>query len=458
MKAFLVTTVLAGAALLWSVDEAQAQARAPIKAGIAAAVRGKVERVAAAIGPSIVAPMAGSAIGITVASGDVIYLGDRISTGPNAGLQIMLVDETVFTIGPNAAMAVDEFTFDPATNNGKLTARIMQGAFRFVSGRIAKHDPKDMTVNLPQGSIGVRGTAVQGVVEGERATVMLLGPGLSNNAGERPGRIVVSGAAASGGEVLITRPGFATTLSTTMPPSEPVRLETQQAARISNSLTQSHSAAADGASGGTNSATPSPAQQSPSAPGTNVVRQSGQGAAGALGPLGGTAQAALLAQNSSQSTVKAAQDSAVSIGEQSTWEQVRTIHSGTATFNFGTVNLVPTAGTGSGSYTLTVTMDFGARTASAAYSGNYTVGALTGTINAGNNPVKNYAQDSGLAQSTDGNGHTLPGGATMKDFFKLKNDVTSRTIAKTLENRIEISDSTSTNVIATQGGKAVASR
>ena len=457
MKAFLAITTLACAALLCPTGDAWAQARAPIKAGVAAAVRGKVERAAASTNPSFgLAPASGPAIGVAVSSGDVIYLGDRISTGPHAGLQIMLVDETVFTIGPNAAMAVDEFAFDPATNNGKLTARIMQGAFRFVSGRIAKHDPKDMTVNLPQGSIGVRGTAVQGVVEGERATVMLLGPGLSNNAGERPGRIVVSGA--GGGEVLITRPGFATTFSAAVPPSEPARLEAPQAARISNSLAPSHSAATDGASGSANAAAPGPAQQSPSAPGTNVVRQSGQGAAGALGPLGGTVQAALLGQATAQSTVKAAQDTGVSIGERSTWEQVRTIQSGTATFNFGTVNLVPIAGTGSGSYTLTVTMDFGARTASSVYTGNYTVGALTGTINAGNNPTKNYAQDSGFAQSTSSGGHALPGGATMKEFFKLTNDVTSRTIAKTLENRIEISDATSANVIATQGGKVLASR
>ena len=175
---------------------------AAVKAGVAAAVRGKVERAAVPANP-------GGPIGV-VSSGDAIYLGDRITTGPSAGLQIMLMDETVFTIGPNASMAIDEFVYDPSTGAGKVAARVVQGAFRFVSGKVAKHDPRDMMVRLPQGSIGIRGTAVQGVVEGERATVVLLGPGAENNAGERVGRIVVSNAQ---GEVLISRPGFMTTLT-----------------------------------------------------------------------------------------------------------------------------------------------------------------------------------------------------------------------------------------------------
>ena len=134
---------------------AQAQVAA-IKAGIAGAVRGKVERVSANV------------VG-AIKSGEPVYLRDVIRTGSDAGLQIVLLDQTVFTIGPNAAMAIDEFVFDPQVGAGKVTARVVQGAFRFVSGQIAKNEPKDMLISLPQGTIGVRGTAGEGVVDGPSA-------------------------------------------------------------------------------------------------------------------------------------------------------------------------------------------------------------------------------------------------------------------------------------------------
>ncbi len=456
MDGFLRAFVFAAAAGIVLASMPGYAQTAPVKAGVAAAVRGKVERAAFTPG----APASGAPVGIAVASGDVIYLGDRIATGPSAGLQIMLVDETVFTIGPNSAMAIDRFVYDPQTGTGQVAARVVQGAFRFVSGKIAKNDPKDMTVALPQGSIGVRGTAVQGVVEGERATVMLLGPGVTNNAGERPGRIVVTGNA--GGEVLITRPGFATSLTFTTPPTEPVRLDAPQAVRLSSAVAPRANGASadDGASGNPDSQASAP--QGQAAQGTaqagGVVRQSGQGMAGALGPLGGTSQVAQLQQGAQQTVARAAQDAQTSLSEQTTWEQMRSIHSGTATYSFPQTNLVAIQGTGSGHYTLTMTVDFSARTATASYSGSYTVGQLNGAINAGNNPVKDYSTSTGFVTSNDSSGHSLPGGATMKTFYTMKNDVTNRVVAKTLENRVEISDVGGNNVIATQGGKISASR
>jgi hypothetical protein len=318
-----------------------------------------------------------------------------------------------------------------------------------------------MTVGLPQGSIGVRGTAVQGVVEGERATVMLLGPGITNNAGERPGRIVVTGNA--GGEVLITRPGFATSLTFTTPPTDPIRLEAPQAGRLSNAVAPRAAATPGPAENGGASGTPGePSAKGPAAQGTaqagGVVRQSGQGTAGALGPLGGTAQSAQQQSGAQQIAARAAQDAQISLSETTTWEQMRTIQSGTATYSFPATNLVAIKGTGSGSYTLTMTVDFSARTATASYTGNYVVGQLNGTVNAGSNPTKHYANLSGFVTSNDPAGHSLPGGGTMKTFYTMKNDVTNRIIAKTLENRVEISDVGANNVIATEGGKIAASR
>ena len=123
---------------------AVAQSAGTVQAGVAGAVRGDVRLVALASQPAV----AGASVGRVVSSGDRIFLGDKIETGPQAGLQIMLLDETIFTIGPNAAMVIDKFVYDPSTEGGEVTASIVKGAFRFVSGRIAKRNPSDMNLRV----------------------------------------------------------------------------------------------------------------------------------------------------------------------------------------------------------------------------------------------------------------------------------------------------------------------
>ncbi|OCK07655.1 FecR family protein [Thalassospira sp. 11-3] len=142
----LQLAVLSGAALLASVTMAQAE-RSGEMAGVSAAVRGEV-MLAQSVGE----------VGVLVESGMPVYLGDRITTSANSGMQILLLDETVFTIGPNSDLAIDEFVYDPVTGDGRIVADMARGVVRFVTGKIPLKNPSSMDVNLPVGSIGIRGT------------------------------------------------------------------------------------------------------------------------------------------------------------------------------------------------------------------------------------------------------------------------------------------------------------
>jgi hypothetical protein len=117
------------------------------RAGSSAAVRGQVARANEE-----------HPVGLQIASGEPIFLADRISSGPDSGMQIMLLDQTTFTIGPDSFVRVDEFVYDPNSNAGKLTATLGKGVFRFVTGKIAQTNPSSMTVRLPVATIGIRGT------------------------------------------------------------------------------------------------------------------------------------------------------------------------------------------------------------------------------------------------------------------------------------------------------------
>jgi hypothetical protein len=229
-----------------------------LQAGVAGAVRGLVQQASLAVP---------AAVGRNVVSGDAIYLGDRITTGGDAGLQVMLMDQTVFQIGPGAALTIDEFVYNPETNAGKVSATIAKGAFRFVTGKIAQREPTAMTVNLPVATIGIRGTIVAGITDGTSATVILVGPGPDSNTGERVGRVLVSSA---GTQVEISRPGFATTIQgVNVAPQAPARATSAQINQVNQSLSSSGQRAQAGQ--------PSPPQQQASQPQGQQQGQQQQG-------------------------------------------------------------------------------------------------------------------------------------------------------------------------------------
>ena len=177
--------------------------------GVAAALRGDVIRISTGSGDAAAGP---------VSSGTKIFLGDEIEVASGGRMQIMLLDETVFTLGSGAKLVIDEFVYDPAAESGSMTTQITKGAFRFVSGKLAKSSPKAMKVKLPSASISIRGTQVAGIV-GEDGTsqVVLVGPG-PNSFGATLGAITVSNALGSGD---LTRPTFSTSIIPDQPPATP---------------------------------------------------------------------------------------------------------------------------------------------------------------------------------------------------------------------------------------------
>ncbi|MBV18004.1 MAG: hypothetical protein CMO05_11095 [Thalassospira sp.] len=201
MKTFAFGSALALCMSLTAPAKADLNAE---MAGVSAAVTGEV----------ILAKSAGE-IGTLVESGMPVYLGDRIITSPNAGMQILLLDETVFTIGPNSDIAIDEFVYDPVTGDGRIVADMARGVMRFVTGKIPLNNPASMDINLPVGSIGIRGTiGLIRSVSAEQANEIMpgtfdtsspdganpqifmavnQGPGLSrNDTTSRPGAFAVS--------------------------------------------------------------------------------------------------------------------------------------------------------------------------------------------------------------------------------------------------------------------------
>ena len=96
--------------------------------------------------------------------GDKIYLNETILAGTNSGTQILLLDQSTFTIGSESEVIMDTFVFDPSSNDGKIVASVKQGSLKIISGLISKKNPDNLTVKVPEGTLGSRGTEFQTIV------------------------------------------------------------------------------------------------------------------------------------------------------------------------------------------------------------------------------------------------------------------------------------------------------
>ena len=108
--------------------------------GVAAALRGDVIRVSAASDASDLGPVSSSKI----------FLGDESRWRQVDGCRSCSLTK-LFRF-QQRELTIDEFVYDPAAQTGSMTTQITKGAFRFVSGKLAKSSPKAMKVKLPSAS------------------------------------------------------------------------------------------------------------------------------------------------------------------------------------------------------------------------------------------------------------------------------------------------------------------
>src|SRR6185436_19198410 len=73
---------------------------------------------AAAVNPA--AQVRGTGGSRTIIIGQSIEHRERIQTTSAGSVQLLFLDKTSMTIGPNSDLAIDEYVYDPASNTGKL--------------------------------------------------------------------------------------------------------------------------------------------------------------------------------------------------------------------------------------------------------------------------------------------------------------------------------------------------
>ncbi|MBI5165103.1 MAG: tandem-95 repeat protein, partial [Magnetospirillum sp.] len=113
---------------------------------------------------------------VVVKKGDTVFQGDIVVTGDGGSIGITFADSSTFALGAKGRMVLDDMVYDPGAHHGSSMTTVIQGAFTFVSGQVAKTAPDAMKVKTPVMTIGIRGTAGGGSVEEDgNATAGLFG-------------------------------------------------------------------------------------------------------------------------------------------------------------------------------------------------------------------------------------------------------------------------------------------
>jgi len=91
-----------------------------------------------------------------------LYKNDRIVTKKKSSLEIKLVDNSFVNIGELSNLEMVDLVYDPIKKDGYIDLKIVTGAFRMISGNIAKLGPDLMKLDLPTATVGIRGTSIVG--------------------------------------------------------------------------------------------------------------------------------------------------------------------------------------------------------------------------------------------------------------------------------------------------------
>ena len=173
--------------------------------------------------------------------GEKVVFHERIATDAGGQTQILFLDQSSMTIGPNSDLMIDEFVYDPNTGNGKLAMSATKGVMRFVGGKISKLE-NAVTMQTPSATIGIRGGVfiMDQQTMGPLDVVFVFGKG-----------VTVTGR--TGATQTIYRPGFS--VSVAGPGAAPTPPVPAAPGQIAGLLVRM-----DGRSGGTGGATTVPTE------------------------------------------------------------------------------------------------------------------------------------------------------------------------------------------------------
>jgi hypothetical protein len=179
-----------------------------LAAGASAVLAQERAGVNSAVNPEATGTPPGATVRRLVIGQDVVF-NERITTAETGQTQLLFLDESSMSVGPNSDLTIDQFVYDPKSGTGKLAMSATRGLLRYVGGKLSKQD-EAVTLRTSTATLAVRGGAfiAQIAPGGTTDAVFLYGKGLTVNG-------------LAGGSQTLTRPGFQSITTPGGSPSPP---------------------------------------------------------------------------------------------------------------------------------------------------------------------------------------------------------------------------------------------
>ena len=136
-----------------------------------------------------------------------VELYDTAETS-NGRMLIEFIDEAELALTEHTRILIDEVIFDPDPTKSKMTMRFVQGTARFASGKLAIMNKKNIDIQTPTATIGIRGTDFTTSVDEIGRSLVIL---LPDENGDASGEITVTN---QGGTITLNEAYQATMVST----------------------------------------------------------------------------------------------------------------------------------------------------------------------------------------------------------------------------------------------------
>ncbi|HMB76672.1 MAG TPA: FecR domain-containing protein [Kiloniellaceae bacterium] len=88
---------------------------------------------------------------------DDIYREEVIETFEESATELTFVDQSTLSLGPNSAVVLDRFVYNPDSDTNEFVLSITKGVLRFATGKLRSDSYE---IHTPVSTIGVRGTVI----------------------------------------------------------------------------------------------------------------------------------------------------------------------------------------------------------------------------------------------------------------------------------------------------------
>jgi hypothetical protein len=107
-----------------------------------------------------------------LSEGSALFVGDRVSVGPDSNAQLVLDDGTKLVVGPSSQLVLQTYLRRNNSSANKVAVRAFRGTYRFITGNSPKSAYSIKTTNA---TIGIRGTGLDFTVTNDTVAAVLEG-------------------------------------------------------------------------------------------------------------------------------------------------------------------------------------------------------------------------------------------------------------------------------------------